>query len=204
MLECFVGAVPHPKGHRHDVVRVIAIRILTQGTLEVVERAGMIPRIERDGCGIHAFGWRTWRGGLPGGLALADAQVEPRAFKELALVRIALQNGAEKTSRPREIVSLQGLNPALVDSHGLVELRLPGGRGRFKLHGEPGHTRRRLRSRGSTPGPDRSGPSWSAWSGFLCGFGPFDTPGGPGGCLYGPALLRHAPPANVLSPWFTT
>ena len=167
----------------------------------MVERARMIPRIERDGCRIHAFGWRLWRGGLPGGFTLADAQVESRAFQELALVGIALQNGAEKTSRAREIVTLQGLNPALVDGHGLVELRLPGGRGRFRLHGEPGHPRCRLRSRGSTLGLDRSGLSWS---GFLCGFGPFDTPGGPGGCLYGPALLRHAPPANVLSPWFAT
>jgi hypothetical protein len=42
VLERFVSPVPHPKGHGHYVVGVVAIGILTQGALEMIERARMI------------------------------------------------------------------------------------------------------------------------------------------------------------------
>jgi len=70
----------------------------------------MIPRIERHRCGVHAFGGRPRGGRLARGLALAYAQVQPRAFQQLALVWITLLDGAKEIGSPGEIVTLQILS----------------------------------------------------------------------------------------------
>jgi len=63
----------------------------------MIECDDVIAGIERDGRGIYAFlgGLGSGRR-LAGRLAFAHTQVEAGSFQQLALLRIALENGSEE------------------------------------------------------------------------------------------------------------
>jgi hypothetical protein len=81
VVEGLVGPPAHPERHGHDVVCVIALRVFTERTLEMIQCAGVVPRVERDGGGINAFRRSFGSCRLPGSFALADAEIEPRSLE---------------------------------------------------------------------------------------------------------------------------
>ncbi len=134
-----------------------------------------IARVLRDGRGVDPLIRRFGRWFLGLELPLADFQVKPRAFEQLAFVRVALDHGPQRGGRRGEVAALQRLETALVHRDGFVVRRLPGrwrrrcGRRRrsHRLRGDP---RRGLRN------PD---------SLFDDGF----SDGGSSGALGGPATV---------------
>jgi hypothetical protein len=106
MVDRFPEPLTHSQRHCHDVVGVVAFRILAQGALQVIEGAVVIAGVEGDRRGVHALRWCFWRGLLALGFAFADAEVESRPLEKLALLRITFENRAEKAGRPREVVPL--------------------------------------------------------------------------------------------------
>src|SRR4029453_9504687 len=96
MVDRFPEPLTHSQRDRHDVVGVVAFRILGQGALQVIEGAVVIAGVERDRHGVDALRRCFWRGLLALRLPLADAEVESRALEKLPLLRIALENRAEK------------------------------------------------------------------------------------------------------------
>src|SRR4051812_352495 len=189
MLNRFISAITHPEGHRHDVMRVVAFGVIPKRALQVVECDDVIAGVQRHRGGVDPL-LRGFRGGrrLPGRLAFADAQVEARALEQLTLFRVSIEDRAEEARRAGKVVSLKRLDAPFVYRDRLIESRFAGcRRGRLRDRHRYRPIRGGTRSR-------RGGHGLPA--GSLCRFRPFDAPSSSGGCLYGPALFRHAPPAS--------
>jgi hypothetical protein len=186
MLDRFVGAVSHPQGYRHDVVGVIAVGVLAEGALQVIQRTGVIAGIQRYRRGVDLFGRRFRYRRLSRRLALAHAQIQARSLEELAFVGVTLEHGPEEPGGTLKIVALEGLNTAFVDRYRFVEAGLSHGDGSFCRWGHLWRWGRRLDRLGSALG-------WIRPCGgrLLATYGPLDAPNGLGG-LHGPALLRQS------------
>ena len=64
------------------------------------------PALSASGRGVDPLVRRLGRGFLGLQLALAHFQVEPRALEQLALVGIALDDGAQRVGRRGEVTAL--------------------------------------------------------------------------------------------------
>ena len=129
VLERFVDSPSHAERHRHDVVRVVAVRVIAAARAAGDRARRVIAGVQRDGRGIDAL--RGVLGPAAGarGFALADPQIEARALQQLALLGVALDDGPEEPGGGLEVVPLERLDAALVDRDGFVEARLAGRRG---------------------------------------------------------------------------
>src|SRR4029453_6362683 len=160
----------------------------------MIQRPILIARVQRDGRSVDAFGRCLDLGWLSRRFPLADSKVKPRPLEELPFFGVAIENRAKGAGGAAEIVPLPGLDTTLVNSDGFVESWLSWGRRRGCL-GRCRKGRYRLGPRGQcTP---RGFLRHRLSRGFLSIVGPFRSPDGSGGRLYGPALLRPASPAVV-------
>ena len=108
---------------RHHVMRVIVAGILGERALQVVKRVGFVSGVERDRGSVDPFVGVFGAG--PSVRARArNFQVEPGTFEQLALIGIALNDGAQRVGGRGEVAALQRLQPALVHRHGFVIGRL--------------------------------------------------------------------------------
>ena len=136
--------------HRHDVVRVVAFGGIGQRARQMIESRAGIAGIQGDGRGVDPFLGRLGRGGPPGRFALADPQVEVRPLLELALLRVALHDGAELDGGALIVVALQRAHAVFVHGERFVIARLA--RRRRRRRGRLG------RPRGARRGPRRASP----------------------------------------------
>src|SRR3954454_9951671 len=126
VIDGFVRPSAHPERDRHDVVSVIALRILAECALEMVQGASVIARIEGDRRGVDPLCRRFGSRRLPRGLSLADTEIEPGAFEQFPFLRVAIENGAKEPGGPVVVVALEGLHATLVNGNRLVESGFPG------------------------------------------------------------------------------
>ena len=117
------------QGRRHDVVRVIVVRVGGQGALEVCRAPGVVPGVQRDRRGVDPLpavsGRRAW-------LAVSRSQTRKYSRARSSSSRssgyrsMTVRNSSAAAG---EIVTLQRLHAALVHRDRLVEARLSRGGG---------------------------------------------------------------------------